>query len=606
LFYSQLQELLNGVLLARRWEESIENRAKRLTSPLDFATADMEKDLPHECAALQAAVEAVQSKQMSLRAAETRFGVSKSKIQRRTSGEVKATSRNGPEPLLTPGEIEGIVDAVDARTMHGRCFTKVGLALCIRKVVENSPYQREIDENFPSKSFIQRFVAQHKVAFGTRRAQTLEVCRAKASTTANVERHYKNLKQLFDSLDGVPPSRIWNLDETGMCPQERNSKQRVLASKGKRANVQESDDRTNVSALVCVNADGGYVPPFFIMPGKNVRRRSITGGSPGATFAASDSSFLTTHLFIQYFEWFVKAIPTERPVVVVADGYKCHFSSRTLRHARASGIHLYALPAHTSHFLQPLDVTLFHHFKRFLEDEKMILRTEQRRSVERADMVALASRALERCFTRAYIVAGFEKAGVYPLSKAVMMKGVIGDGPLVTAKANMVKLTANTIITPRTASWLKRKGLDADTTRVLSMNQWELDDLTSRKKKKLIEAPDQYVHGGVVMTADAVIQLVENKEEVKRVQLEEKLRRKVERAHRASLLELAKADAAVARREREERIAHNRLQREITRKEKEERKLWRLEDPRRLARMIRKGLLRYRVPEPEPSLQALV
>ncbi|OWY92198.1 DNA binding protein [Phytophthora megakarya] len=158
------------------------------------------------------------------------------------------------------------------------------------------------------------------------------------------------------SLADISTSRIWNLDETGMCPQTRNSKKKVLAGTNMRANVQESNDRTNVSALVCVNADGGYVPPFFILPRKKIRVRDTAGGMKGSTFAASESAFLTT---IQYYEWFVQSIPPDRPVLVIADGYKCHFSSRTLQYARKHDIHLYALPAQTSRFLQPLDVSVY-------------------------------------------------------------------------------------------------------------------------------------------------------------------------------------------------------------------------------------------------------
>ncbi|OWY97028.1 DNA binding protein [Phytophthora megakarya] len=231
------------------------------------------------------------------------------------------------------------------------------------------------------------------------------------------------------SLADIPTSRTWNLDETGMFPQTRNRKKKVLAATNMFANVQESNDRTNVLALVCVNADGGYVPPFFILPGKKTRVRDTAGGMKGSTFAASESAFLATKLFIQYFEWFVQSTPPDRPVLVIVDGYKCHFSSRTLQYGRKHDIDLYALPAHTSHFLRPLNVSVYHHFKRLLDDEKRVFRVKERRMVERCDMVAVALNALAGRLTRAYIVAGFEQTGLYPLSRDKMIDGIIGDEP---------------------------------------------------------------------------------------------------------------------------------------------------------------------------------
>ncbi|KAF4036223.1 hypothetical protein GN244_ATG11714 [Phytophthora infestans] len=141
---------------------------------------------------------------------------------------IELTSRNGPEPILSPGEVSGVVKAVTMRTRHVLCFTKDELGLFIRNVVENSSYSREIPEIFLSKSYIQRFVVKHSVDFSSRRAQSLEVCRAKVSTVENVDRHYNNLKELLSSVADIPTSRIWNLDETGMCPQTRSSTKKVL------------------------------------------------------------------------------------------------------------------------------------------------------------------------------------------------------------------------------------------------------------------------------------------------------------------------------------------------------------------------------------------
>ncbi|KAE9291520.1 hypothetical protein PR003_g25013 [Phytophthora rubi] len=154
-----------------------------------------------------------------------------------------------------------------------------------------------------------------------------------------------------------------------MCGQGSRNAKVVLASKGKRANVQQSDSRDNVSALVCVNAAGDHLPPFFILPGKKINISHTRGAMEGAIFAASESSFLVTALFVKYFKWFIKMIPHARPVLVVMDGYKAHFTATTLACARSQGILLYAIPAHTSHFLQPLDVTVFQRFKKELDNE---------------------------------------------------------------------------------------------------------------------------------------------------------------------------------------------------------------------------------------------
>ncbi|GMG17081.1 unnamed protein product [Phytophthora fragariaefolia] len=219
-------------------------------------------DVPSEptLAQMERAMAAMKRKEMSLRGAAKAFGVSRSSLHRRVTGQVPLNAKPGPEPIFTDGEVQGVLKAVDARTKRGLCFTRSELSMFIRQVVEESPYTREIPATFPSASWTNNFIHCNKSHFSRRQAQSLEVCRAKASTVENVDIHFNNLKEVFESCEGIPPSRIWNLDETGMCGQASGAKPKVLASKGYRANVQQSDSRVNVSALVCGNADGDIVP----------------------------------------------------------------------------------------------------------------------------------------------------------------------------------------------------------------------------------------------------------------------------------------------------------------------------------------------------------
>ncbi|DBA01862.1 TPA: hypothetical protein N0F65_006010 [Lagenidium giganteum] len=95
-------------------------------------------------------------------------------------------------------------------------------------------------------------------------------------------------------LSKIPNSQIWDLNETGICGQSSRNKKMVIASTGMRATVRQTNDRTNVSALICVNANGGYVPPFFIPSDKSVCQAHTYG-----ELQASPTAFLSTGLFVQ-------------------------------------------------------------------------------------------------------------------------------------------------------------------------------------------------------------------------------------------------------------------------------------------------------------------
>ena len=64
-------------------------------------------------------------------------------------------------------------------------------------------------------------------------------------------------------------------------------------------------------------------------------------------------------LYTQWFKFFIEKIPPARPVLLIEDGHSSHISLDVIGLAPDNGIHLLCLPAHTTHLLQPLDVSVF-------------------------------------------------------------------------------------------------------------------------------------------------------------------------------------------------------------------------------------------------------
>ena len=67
-----------------------------------------------------------------------------------------------------------------------------------------------------------------------------------------------------------------------------------------------------------------------------------------------------------FITWFVKLfLPAvdhllhTGPVLLLVDGHYSHVSLPLIRTAKEKGVHLYCLPPHTTHILQPLDVGVY-------------------------------------------------------------------------------------------------------------------------------------------------------------------------------------------------------------------------------------------------------
>jgi hypothetical protein len=89
--------------------------------------------------------------------------------------------------------------------------------------------------------------------------------------------------------------------------------------------------------------------------------------------------------------------------------------------ARAVGLDLLTLPSHTSHAMQPLDVSCFKPFKqafRLLRDVWML--RNKSCGAPKEVLATWVSSALEKALTEKNITSGFRTPGIFPLNPQAM------------------------------------------------------------------------------------------------------------------------------------------------------------------------------------------
>ncbi|EEY62422.1 uncharacterized protein PITG_14868 [Phytophthora infestans T30-4] len=201
-----------------------------------------ENDLPDEMERLRQAVDAVNEKQLSLRSASTRFGVSKSKIHRRTSGQVELTSRNGPEPILSPGEVSGVVKAVTMPGgLDGSMFAASESAFLTTKLFIQY-FERGIDElKAQTRKRKERSEPEKFVPGGTlMTADDISTMVAKQEEMARLKQEDKKRRQIERERRAVLVKAA--KDEAA---QQRMKREKVLAEKREQAELKrrETDER---------------------------------------------------------------------------------------------------------------------------------------------------------------------------------------------------------------------------------------------------------------------------------------------------------------------------------------------------------------------------
>jgi hypothetical protein len=135
-------------------------------------------------------------------------------------------------------------------------------------------------------------------------------------------------------------------------------------------------------------------------------------------------AWMTSYLFSAWISHFVTSIrrhsvlsPEHRHLLIL-DGHNSHVTLEVARQAKTVGLDLITLPSHTSHALQPLDVSVFKPFKQFFREYRdfwMSRNLEQPASKE--ILAQWVSLALRKALTENNIRAGFRGAGIFPLNR---------------------------------------------------------------------------------------------------------------------------------------------------------------------------------------------
>ena len=155
----------------------------------------------------------------------------------------------------------------------------------------------------------------------------------------------------------------------------------------------------------------------------------MKGASPGNNYAMSESGWSNGQIFKDYLEkHFLPNVRSRtdnsQPILILFDGHALHCSSTLIDWAQTHNLILFVLPAHTSHLLQPLDVSIFGPFKNFYYSEcTSFMRDNIGRNITKYDMCSIALRAYFRAMTSMNKMAGFKKTGIYPLSKESVPPG---------------------------------------------------------------------------------------------------------------------------------------------------------------------------------------
>ena len=126
--------------------------------------------------------------------------------------------------------------------------------------------------------------------------------------------------------------------------------------------AQSRGTSAHITLLCGASAAGVALPPLIIFsfPGGLYK----FDGPDDAVYAKSESGWIDSELFLAWMKKvFLKYCGSQRPVLLFIDGHASHVNLDVIDLARENDIILFCLPPHTTHALQPLDVSVFKSLK---------------------------------------------------------------------------------------------------------------------------------------------------------------------------------------------------------------------------------------------------
>ncbi|KAJ4435448.1 hypothetical protein ANN_18063 [Periplaneta americana] len=139
----------------------------------------------------------------------------------------------------------------------------------------------------------------------------------------------------------------------------------------------------------------------------------------GAIYSCSNNGWINETLFLvwlKHFQQHVKATEDD-PVLLVCDNHASHISLEVFNFCRDNHITMVTLPSHTSHRLQPLDLTFFGPLKNGLFREyDLFMINHAHERITMSDIAGLLNKAYVKVATMEEAVSGFRSAGIVPLN----------------------------------------------------------------------------------------------------------------------------------------------------------------------------------------------
>lgn len=363
---------------------------------------------------LQRAVEAVRSGRLTVRKAAEQYNIPKSTINRKVRG--KHMNPVGHPTVLSREDEEMLVQNIVIAGNWGFPFSRKDIQYVVKSYLDRRGIQpKQFSNNLPGQCWCRNFLKRNRQLLSERLAENIKRCRA----AVNHETMKKYFAELKISLEGVPPERILNFDETNITDDPGKSK--VVVRKGTKYPEKIMDSsKASVSVMFTGSASGVLLPPYVVYKAEHLYDSWKEGGPKYCRYNRSKSGWFDSVIFKDYFQtvvvpYFQRLGPGTN--VVICDNLASHKAVDIVEMCEQYNIRFVLLPANSTHLCQPLDVAYFRPLKRVWKNTLEKWKSQHRGCISKDAFPGLLKQTINHIGDKSAqnLIAGFCKTGIYPL-----------------------------------------------------------------------------------------------------------------------------------------------------------------------------------------------
>ncbi|THG93507.1 hypothetical protein EW026_g7744 [Hermanssonia centrifuga] len=299
----------------------------------------------------------------------------------------------------------------------------------------------------PSLRWIDNFKNRHPELV-LRRPSPLDLKRAACFNRTAVSRHFKEFAAMIQSHGPFKTMHIYNVDEKGaqLGGGRKTTGVKYFHCRHNREKYRKrSANLELVTVIECVSADGAVLTPGFIFSGGWYDMAWFEGCSDSEHISVGKTENGWTDDF-QCLKWFTESfIPQARaragddnePILLVVDGHGSHVTKEMAKAGLAHNVHIFCLPPHTTHRLQPLDVGCFGLLSRkWLERCEEVIEAT-RENIAKGDFVREYMSVRAETMTKKVIVAAWQKTGLSPFNPDIFTEIDFAPSNATSTKAHV-------------------------------------------------------------------------------------------------------------------------------------------------------------------------